>query len=164
MQAPRPCLSPLSKRTSAWRNGQTRIFHPRPTAIRSAYRRNAGINNENNGEHERWRYLFFINYIDIVTYGDNWDLFKDNYNFYGKGSKATLVRWIAKVNRARTVTHHAEKGPLSKDQVAYVMRVHELVTTHIQQGVPVDPKVRYLTDGDQVPASVTIGLPTTAAS
>jgi DGQHR domain-containing protein len=102
--------------------------------------------NENNGDLDRWNYLFFINYIDIVTYSDNWELFKDHYNFYGKGPKASLVRWITKVNKARTVTHHAEKGPLSKDQVAYVTKVHELVVRHIQGSVPVDPKVRYLMD------------------
>lgn len=114
-----------------------------PKTVRNDCDRNY---NENNGELERWRYLFFVNYADIVLYGDNWENFKDYYNFYGKGAKATLVRWIGKVNKARTVTHHAEKGPLSKDQVAFVARVHELVKTHIEGKVPVDPKHRYLTD------------------
>jgi DGQHR domain-containing protein len=113
--------------------------------------------NENQGEHERWRYLYLINYADIVTTSENWDLFKDYYNFYGKGKKADLVRWIGKVNKARTVTHHAEKGPLSKDQVAFVAEVHELVRTHIAGRVPVDPKKRYLSDD---PA----GLPEALAS
>jgi DNA sulfur modification protein DndB len=106
--------------------------------------------NENQGEHDRWRYLFFVNYADIVTYGDNWDLFKEHYNFYGKGKKADLVRWIGKINKARTVTHHAEKGPLSRDQVEYVRRVHELVKRHIEGGEPVDPRRRYLDDGAQL--------------
>ncbi|MBS1164379.1 MAG: hypothetical protein H6R00_404 [Proteobacteria bacterium] len=114
-----------------------------PKTVRNDCDRNY---NENNGELERWRYLFFVNYADIVLYGDNWEHFKDYYNFYGKGAKATLVRWIGKVNRARTVTHHAEKGPLSKDQVAFVARVHELVKIHIEGKVPVDPKQRYLTE------------------
>jgi DGQHR domain-containing protein len=102
--------------------------------------------NENNGEHERWRYLFFINYADIILYQDNWDLFKEYYNFYGKGKKADLVRWIGRVNKARTVTHHAEKGPLSHDEVDFVRRVHELVKKHIEGRVPVDPGRRYLSD------------------
>ena len=114
-----------------------------PKTVRNDCDRNY---NENNGEHERWRYMFFVNYADIVLHGDNWDSFKDYYNFYGKGAKATLVRWIGKVNKARTVTHHAEKGPLSKDQVAFVSRVYELVKLHIEGKVPVDPKLRYLTD------------------
>lgn len=100
--------------------------------------------NENNGEHERWRYLYLINYADIVLYGDNWDLFKDHYNFYGKGPKASLVRWISKINKARTVTHHAEKGPLSREQVEFVEKVYELVKRHIKDRVPIDPKERLL--------------------
>ncbi|NKM42080.1 DGQHR domain-containing protein [Rhizobium laguerreae] len=106
--------------------------------------------NENNGEHERWRYLYLINYADIVLYGDNWDLFKDHYNFYGKGPKASLVRWINKINKARTVTHHAEKGPLSKEQVEFVERVYELVKRHIKDRVPVDPKERLLVELEAV--------------
>jgi DGQHR domain-containing protein len=102
--------------------------------------------NEANCELDRWNYLYLINCISIVTYGDNWDLFKDYYNFYGKGKKVDLVRWIGKVNKARTVTHHAAKGPLSKEQVAFVAKVHELVKTHIGARVPVDPRERYLTD------------------
>lgn len=108
--------------------------------------------NNDNGEHERWRYLFFIDYLGIVLHEQNWELFKDRYNFYGKGAKATLVRWIGKVNKARTVTHHAEKGPLSRDQVEYVRRVHELVRKHILNGEPVDGKKQLLFDDVQAPA------------
>jgi DGQHR domain-containing protein len=102
--------------------------------------------NDDNGAHEKWRYFTFIDYADIVVFQDNWNLFKDNYNFYGKGKKAELVRWIVKVNKARQVTHHSEKGPLSKDQVAYVERVHELVTYHIRDDHPVEGNRRYLYD------------------
>jgi DGQHR domain-containing protein len=102
--------------------------------------------NESDDYRERWRYLTLINYADIVLYADNWDSFKDYYNFYGKGPKASLVRWIGKVNKARTITHHAEKGPLSKDQVAFVTQVHELVKEHIERRVPVDPKRRYIAE------------------
>jgi len=93
--------------------------------------------NNENGERERWRYLFLIDYAGIVLHGQNWELFKDRYNFYGKGAKATLVRWIVKLNKARTVTHHSEKGPLSKEQVEYVRKIHELVRRHIKDGEPV---------------------------
>lgn len=108
--------------------------------------------NNDNGEHERWRYLFLIDYLGIVLHEQNWELFKDRYNFYGKGAKATLVRWIGKVNKARTVTHHAEKGPLSRDQVEYVRRVHELVRKHILNGEPVDGKKQLLFDDVQAAA------------
>ena len=96
--------------------------------------------NDNNGERERHRYLFLINYPDILLYGQNWDLFKDYYNFYGKGKKSDLVRWIGRINKARTVTHHAEKGPLTKEDVEFVRRVHQLVKTHIEGRQKVDGK------------------------
>jgi DNA sulfur modification protein DndB len=100
--------------------------------------------NESDGERDRWQYLYLINYSEIVQYEDNWDMFKDYYNFYGKGKKADLVRWILKVNKARQITHHAEKGPLSRDQVHFVRRVHELVARHIGERIPVSPNHRYL--------------------
>lgn len=114
-----------------------------PKAIRIEADKNY---NNDNGEHERWRYLYLIDYLGIVLHDSNWDLFKDRYNFYGKGAKATLVRWIGKVNKARTVTHHAEKGPLSKDRVEYVRRAHELVKRHILGGEPVDGRKQLLFD------------------
>ncbi|WP_037474529.1 DGQHR domain-containing protein [Sphingobium sp. ba1] len=102
--------------------------------------------NETPGDRERWRYLFLSNYPDIISYNDNWEVFKDHYNFYGKGKKADLIRWIGKINKARTITHHAEKGPLSKEDVAYVKTVHDLVTTFIEGGQVVEPGKRYIND------------------
>ncbi|KRQ98844.1 DGQHR domain-containing protein [Bradyrhizobium valentinum] len=102
--------------------------------------------NESDGERERWRYLYLINYSEIIQHDDNWEMFKDFYNFYGKGKKADLVRWIMKINKARQITHHAEKGPLSRDQVEFVRRVHELVREHIEERNPVIPNHRYLPD------------------
>jgi DGQHR domain-containing protein len=99
--------------------------------------------NESDGERDRWQYLYLINYSEIVLYEDNWEMFKDFYNFYGKGKKADLIRWIPKINKARQITHHAEKGPLSRDQVAFVRRVHELVVRHIEERNPVSNH-RYL--------------------
>lgn len=90
--------------------------------------------NEEDGKHERWQYLNWIDYLAIVQHGDNWQLFKENYNFYGKGKQSSLVRWIVQVNECRKITHHAEKGPLSHEQVDFVRRVHELVIKHIRDG------------------------------
>jgi DGQHR domain-containing protein len=92
--------------------------------------------NDGDGRLERWRYLVFDNYADILL--ANWDLFKDRYNFHGRGQKAKLIAWLGRINKARAVTNNAEKGPLSKDEVAYVTKVHELVRHHIQDGVEVD--------------------------
>lgn len=108
------------------------------------------FNENSDARYERWQYLFLVNYAEIVLYGSNWDDFKEYYNFYGKGKRESLIRWIARLNKARTVTHHAEKGPLSKDQVAYVSRVYELVKEHIEKRVPIDPKKRYLADGGEM--------------
>jgi DNA sulfur modification protein DndB len=108
--------------------------------------------NNDNGAHERWRYLYLIDYVGIVLHEGNWDLFKDRYNFYGKGAKASLVRWIVKINKARQVTHHAEKGPLSRDQVEFVRRVHELVRKHIRDGERVDGRRQLLHDDAKAPA------------
>jgi DNA sulfur modification protein DndB len=62
----------------------------------------------------------------------------------GKIKKANLIRWIGRINKARTVTHHAAKGLLSKEEVDFVRRVHGLVKTHIEDGEPVSPGTRYL--------------------
>ena len=102
--------------------------------------------NEANCERDRWNYLYLSSYPDIVTQGENWDLFKDRYNFYGKGKKADLVRWIGKVNKSRTVTHHAEKGPLTKIEVEFVRLVHGLVKRHIEGDEPLIPNHRYIND------------------
>jgi hypothetical protein len=102
--------------------------------------------NEHNDGRERWRYLTFINYEAILMHAQNWDLFKDYYNFYGKGKKASLIRWIPRVNKARTITHHAEKGPLSKKDVEYVRTVHQLVKTHIEGNIKLVPNKQYIFD------------------
>lgn len=95
--------------------------------------------NESQGDHERWQFLYLVNYGEIVTYVDNWDQFKDYYDFYRKGKKTERVRWIAKVNKARQITHHSEKGPLPHDQIEFVRRVHTLVKEHIEQRKLIGP-------------------------
>ncbi|MEE8629720.1 MULTISPECIES: DGQHR domain-containing protein [Methylobacterium] len=102
--------------------------------------------NDQQGEHDRWQFLTFANYSDIVIYSENWDLFKDHYNFMGKGKKATLVRWLGRLNKARTVTHHAEKGPLSKVDVEFVREVYVLVKKHIGEGEKLVTGKRYLSE------------------
>ena len=103
--------------------------------------------NESTSGHERWQFLYLVSYVDIVLYEDNWDLFKEYYDFYGgKGKKADRVRWIVKINKARQVTHHAEKGPLSKDQIEFVRRVYPLVKEHIEQHKKLVPGHIHLPD------------------
>ena len=96
--------------------------------------------NDTPGDRDRWQFLYFLDYYEIILHGQNWDLFKEYYNFYGKGKKAELPRWITRLNTARNVTHHAAKGPLSKKDVTYVRAVFELVKTHIEAREPVPGK------------------------
>ncbi|MBY3090184.1 DGQHR domain-containing protein [Rhizobium laguerreae] len=103
-------------------------------------------NNEGDTLRDRWQSLNLIDYSQIVVYEGNWDLFKDRYNFYGKGAKAKLARWIGRISRLRNITTHVEKGPLSRDQVQYVRDVYALVMRHIAGGEPVDGKVQLLFD------------------
>lgn len=107
--------------------------------------------NEEDGKHDRWQYLNWIDYLAIVQHSTNWELFKDHYNFYGKGKQSTLIRWIVQINECRKITHHAEKGPLSHEQVDFVRRVHELVVKHIRDGEPVDGKKQILFDETTAP-------------
>ena len=116
-----------------------------PTGIRNSCDQQY---NANTGDHERWQYLYFINYYEIILHAQNWELFKDHYNFYGKGKKADLIRWIPHVNKARTVTHHAEKGPLSKTEVEYVRVVHQLVKTYIEGREQTVTGKRLIDDGE----------------
>lgn len=94
-------------------------------------------NTEGDTSRDRWQSLNLIDYSQIVVYEGNWELFKDRYNFYGKGAKAKLARWIGKISRIRNITAHVEKGPLSRDEVVYVRAVHDLVKRHIEGGEPV---------------------------
>jgi DGQHR domain-containing protein len=109
--------------------------------------------NKKEGERDPWNYIFLIDYPAIVLYKDNWEkLFKSHYNFYGKGKKGLLPRWITKINEARQVTHHAEKGPLDREDVEFVRKVHRLVLMHIRDGVPLTPNKQYLSDNDEAKA------------
>lgn len=103
-------------------------------------------NTEGDTSRDRWQSLNLIDYSQIVVYESNWDLFKGRYNFYGKGAKAKLVRWIGRISRLRNITMHVEKGPLSRDEVEYVRDVHGLVKRHIEGGEAVDGKTRLLFD------------------
>jgi len=102
--------------------------------------------NEASGQHERWQYLHLVNYSEIVTYNENWDLFKEYYDFLGSGKKSDRMRWLVRLNRARQITHHAEKGPLPREQIEYVRRVHALVKEYIEQRIKLDPKKPVLAD------------------
>ena len=108
-----------------------------PASVRAACDK---VHNKTNTGLDRWQHLELDHYADIIVSGDNWTLFKDHYGFYEKGRKAEQVRWITLLAKAGEVTNHPQKGPLSKDQVEDVRRVHAAVKRHIEQRHKVDPK------------------------
>ena len=83
--------------------------------------------NESPGDRERWRYLNLSSYSDILQHQDNLDMFKDYYNFQGKVKKSEQLRWMGRLIKVRNITHHPPKGPLTKDEVEFVRKVHRLV-------------------------------------
>lgn len=110
--------------------------------------------NESDGDRERYQYLTLSNYPEIIQHENNWEVFRDYYGFSEKGrKKSELIARIQRINSVRNITHHAEKGPLSKKDVDYVRRVHRLVKTHIEGGEKVVPGNLYLAEQrEQEPA------------
>jgi DGQHR domain-containing protein len=117
-----------------------------PKAIRIAsYERYAS---ENDGR-KLHQFLTLSNYPEIIQFQDNWETFQDYYSFpphKGRRGKPAQVAWIQKLNIIRNITHHVEKGPLTKDQVDYVRRAYQLVKTHIAGRQKVTAGTVYLSD------------------
>jgi hypothetical protein len=118
--------------------------------------------NESDGERDRHQFLTFSNYAAIVQHGDNWNEFKDYYSFpeMGRRAKADQIAWIQRLNVIRNITHHVEKGPLTKDQVDYVRRAHRIVKKHVEgkQSV-VAGTVHLSVERAEEPVSISQGLP-----
>jgi DNA sulfur modification protein DndB len=105
-------------------------------------------------EREVHQFLTLSNYPEILQFEKNWEEFRDYYSFpenKTRRKKADQVAWIQQVNRIRNITHHVEKGPLSKDQVDYVRRAHRLVKTHIAGRQPVVAGSVYLPSEEAPP-------------
>jgi DGQHR domain-containing protein len=107
------------------------FFDGVPPAIRSKC---LELYNAESGAKEVHQYLFLIDYQSIVL--KNMPLFEKRYLLFGdaKASKADKVSWISKLNNIRATTAHPEKGLISKDEVAYVRKVHALVKEKIVGG------------------------------
>lgn len=86
--------------------------------------------NRDNGVKARWQYLSLADYQTIVI--NNWTLFDKRYDFGDKGKKADKLSWIGHLNKVRQTTHHPEKGLISKDDVAYVKKIYDLVKEKIE--------------------------------
>ena len=87
--------------------------------------------NRDNGKNEFWNYLSLADYQTIVP--STWIAFENRYDIYNLGSKSKTekVKWIGRINAIRQTTHHPEKGMISKDEVATVREIYELVMQRI---------------------------------
>lgn len=74
--------------------------------------------NADKGLKEAEQYLYLIDYHSIAS--NNWDLFKEFLSFSKDGGKTKQLEWLIKLNHIRQTTHHAEKWPATKDDVAFV--------------------------------------------
>jgi len=83
-------------------------------------------------------------YQDIVGDKDNREFFSSHFDFIGKGKWPERVRWLGKLASLRTITHHTEKWPATKSQVREVKFIHNLVITHIRDGIEVEKDKRYM--------------------
>lgn len=74
--------------------------------------------NEDRGIKEKEQYIFFIDYYAIAYH--DWELFQDYFSFSKDGGKDKQLKWVKDLNKIRQTTHHPEKWPALKEQVAMV--------------------------------------------
>jgi DGQHR domain-containing protein len=71
------------------------------------------------------QYLSLIDYQSIAHV--NWDLFEIPFSRSKEGGKEKKLKWVKELSTIRNITHHVEKWPAMKDQVAFVKDVHKHV-------------------------------------
>lgn len=81
---------------------------------------------QDKGARNKEQYLYLIDYKTIAAF--RWEeLFKKYYSFSKDGGKEKQLNWIVDLNKIRTITHHREKWPATKDQVSFVRDIHKKV-------------------------------------
>ncbi|MDZ7667766.1 MAG: hypothetical protein U5K27_20935 [Desulfotignum sp.] len=65
-----------------------------------------------------------IDYHSIAH--SNWSVFQQYFSFSKDGGKDKQLNWLKELNQIRNITHHAEKWPANKEQVAKV-EIHKKV-------------------------------------
>ena len=81
---------------------------------------------DDRGAKEREQYLYLIDYYAIAW--QDWDLFQAYYSFSKDGGKEKQLKWLKELNKIRQTTHHPEKWPATKDQVALVREYYSKIT------------------------------------
>jgi DNA sulfur modification protein DndB len=78
------------------------------------------------GAKEKEQYMTTINYHAIAY--KNWkDGFDKAFSFTKDGGKDKQLGWIQELSKIRNITHHEEKWPATKEQVAFVRDIHKKV-------------------------------------
>jgi DNA sulfur modification protein DndB len=78
------------------------------------------------GTKKREQYMKTLDYQQIAA--DNWkDCFETPFSFQSKGNKEAKLAWLKDLNEIRNITHHEEKWPATKDQVAFIRDIHSKI-------------------------------------
>jgi len=78
------------------------------------------------GAKEPEQYLTTIDYLDIAS--KNWKgCFDEPFAFTKEGGKDKKLEWIKELSKIRNITHHEEKWPATKEQVAFIKEIHKKV-------------------------------------
>ena len=102
-----------------------------PTKIRSdCSSRWEQKNREGNEEGQ----LYLQNYVDICI--QNWDILKDVISLDANDKQATTanVKWIKSLKDIHDIVKHEERGPLDKEQTAFLRNLAEKVDKYFPSG------------------------------
>ena len=80
---------------------------------------------EDKGGKNKEQYLYLKDYHAIAAH--DWELFQKYYSCSKDGGKAKQLQWVLDLNKIRQTTHHEEKWPATKQQVACVRECYEKV-------------------------------------
>ena len=77
------------------------------------------------GAKNKEQYICLIDYHNIAAY--DWPFFKEFFSFLESGGKDKQLKWVKELNDIRNITHHSEKWPATKEQVATVREIYKKV-------------------------------------
>ena len=124
-------IDDIQKRLFAVVINKLKLEHPKeedwwydgvPNKVRSACSKKQ---EDEKGIKKREQYLVLIDYHSIAH--SNWDIFKKYFSFTKDGGKDKQLDWLKELNTIRNITHHAEKWPASKEEVAKVREIYSNV-------------------------------------
>jgi len=93
---------------------------PEPVRLNCAQR-----SEKEKGAKNKEQYICLIDYHNIAAY--DWPFFKEFFSFLESGGKDKQLKWVKELNDIRNITHHSEKWPATKEQVATVREIYKKV-------------------------------------